>query len=271
MCVKPSKFYICKCKFSKDLVKRYFIRLAYDGSAFHGWQIQPQSSSVQEKLQEALSTLLSEEISIVGAGRTDTGVHAREMFAHFDTEKEVSANDLTHRLNSFLDSQISIFSIFEVNEDHHARFDATSRTYEYWIIQSKNPFLKKWAFELRKPLDFALMNEASKLIIGKKDFSCFSKSGTQTKTNICNVTHAEWEYRNDHWVFTIKADRFLRNMVRAIAGTLINIGTGMWEMEYLVELIESKDRSLAGSSVPAKGLYLTKVNYNEQIEELFVR
>jgi tRNA pseudouridine38-40 synthase len=244
---------------------RYFIEFSYDGTAYHGWQNQPNAISVQEVLEKALSTLLREPVEILGAGRTDAGVHARQMFAHFDTSSDVVSNELIFRLNSFLPEDIGIQRIREANSDAHARFDALERTYEYWVVQEKNPFLVKSAHCVLRPLDLEAMNEAANLLMEYTDFECFSKSNTDVKTFICEVRNAFWKKGEDKLVFTISADRFLRNMVRAIVGTLLDVGMEKMKPEEIRKIIASKDRGNAGASVPAKGLYLTKVHYPETI------
>ena len=251
---------------------RYFLRLAYNGTPFHGWQIQPNAITVQEVLNKALSMILRSEINVMGAGRTDAGVHAKEMFAHFDWDAEFDVKDLTHKLNRLLDENISIYSIFKVEkEEDHTRFTAISRTYEYVISTFKNPFLADGAYLFQRTLDVSAMNAAAQVLLGKRDFSCFSKSNTQTKTNICDLTFAKWEEKNGLLVFTITADRFLRNMVRAVTGTLLKVGLGEWSILDVEKILESKTRSEAGESVPAKGLYLVEVKYPEHIENKFER
>jgi len=244
---------------------RYFLSFSYNGAAYHGWQIQPNAISVQEVLEKALSTLLRSTIEVVGAGRTDTGVHARQMYAHFDTLQSFDSSKLVFRLNSFLPKDIAIKDIKKVSSEAHARFDATQRTYEYWVVQEKDPFLDSGAHGIYRELDVSAMNEAATLLMEYKDFACFSKSNTDVKTFICDVREAFWKKNTEKLVFTISADRFLRNMVRAIVGTLLEVGIRKREPEQIREIIASKDRSKAGASVPAKGLYLTKVVYPETI------
>ncbi len=244
---------------------RYFIRFAYFGKAYHGWQNQPNALTVQQVLERALSTLSRQEISVIGAGRTDTGVHAKEMFAHFDVDTTLEAVELVHRLNSFLPEDIAIGEIFQVTEEAHARFDAIERTYEYWIVQKKNPFYKDSAHFVWSPLQLDYMNKAASIMMEYDDFECFSKSNTDVKTFICLIKQAYWEKGKEKLVFTITADRFLRNMVRAVVGTLLEVGMGRMEPEGIRAIIESKDRGKAGVSVPAKGLYLTKIKYPETI------
>jgi len=240
---------------------RYFLTFQYKGTAYHGWQIQPNAKTVQEELQQAMEVILREKVELTAAGRTDTGVHAKRMVAHFDCDENLVIDKIKFKLNSYLGKDISILGLRAVSSDAHARFDALSRTYHYKIHFSKNPFLKEFSYRIPFDLDFIKMNEAASLLLGKKDFSCFSKSNTQTYTNDCEIFKAEWKKENDFWCFEIKANRFLRNMVRAIVGTLIEIGQGKRSVESLKELIDSKDRSAAGSSVPAHGLYLIDIDY----------
>lgn len=244
---------------------RYFIELSYNGKSYHGWQNQPNAISVQEVIENALSTLEGEPVSIVGAGRTDAGVHAKQMFAHFDTDREVDCDILTYKLNAFLPKDVAIHRVFKVKPESHVRFDALSRTYLYRLSLDKNPFNFDSAYVMKKPLDLDMMNAASKFLLGHKDFQCFSKSNTDVKTYYCNIMEAQWERVDDELHFTIKADRFLRNMVRAIVGTLINVGLGKITLEDLKAIIISKNRSEAGYSVPAHGLYLTRIEYPEDI------
>jgi tRNA pseudouridine38-40 synthase len=242
---------------------RYFIHLAYNGTPYHGWQIQPNATSVQETLNKAFSVLLQSEINLMGAGRTDTGVHAKEMYAHFDFEASIDIPNLVHKLNSFLPKDIVIYDIIPVHEEAHTRFDATKRTYEYYIHQFKNPFLDELSWYFHQPLDIDLMNEAAKLLFNYTDFECFSKVNTDVNTFDCSIFEAHWKRgENDQLVFTISANRFLRNMVRSIVGTLVNIGLHKITIEDFAKIIESKSRDKAGFSVPAHGLYLTKITYD---------
>ena len=240
---------------------RYFIQFNYFGKAYHGWQVQPNAITVQQILEEGLSALLRSKVSVMGAGRTDAGVHAKEMYAHFDFSEIADTTDLAHRLNNYLPSDIAVKSIFLVKDDAHARFDAIERTYEYWIVQQKNPFYIDSAHFIWSPLDITAMNTAAKILMEYEDFECFSKSNTDVKTYRCKIEKAVWEKKDDKLIFTIKADRFLRNMVRAIVGTLLEVGLHKIEPKAIREIIKSKDRGRAGASVPAKGLYLTKVLY----------
>ncbi|WP_347049654.1 tRNA pseudouridine(38-40) synthase TruA [Flavobacterium olei] len=240
---------------------RYFIQFAYNGTHYHGWQIQPNASSVQETLNKAFSVLLNEEISIMGAGRTDTGVHASEMFGHFDTEKTLDVPVLVHKLNSYLPKDIAIFDLIPVHNDAHCRFDAKKRTYEYHINTVKNPFLEELSWYVNQKLDLDLMNEAAQILLKHTDFQCFSKVHTDVNTFDCTIFEAFWKKENNKIIFTISANRFLRNMVRAIVGTLINIGLKKINLTDFENIIASKSREKAGFSVPAHGLYLTKIDY----------
>ncbi len=244
---------------------RYFIELSYNGRSFHGWQIQPDAISVQESIENALSTLLRTPTSIVGAGRTDAGVHAKFMTAHFNNDTDINCEQLCYKLNSFLPESIGIYKIYPVQPEAHARFDATTRAYEYWISTHKNPFTNEAAHYLKVPVNIELMNEAAKKLQEYTNFKCFSKSKTDVKTYDCKIFYAFWEQTDDLLVFKISANRFLRNMVRAIVGTLLDIGTGKKKLEDIDKIIKSGNRSEAGSSVPAKGLYLTNVTYPQSI------
>lgn len=243
---------------------RFFIELSYKGTNYHGWQEQPNAKTVQAEINRALSTILNTNIEVIGAGRTDTGVHANQMFAHFDCDIDFDIQNLMFKLNSFLASDIAIKDIFKVKEDANCRFDALSRTYQYHIIQKKDPF-NKTAYFLQNDLDIKAMNEACKYIIGKQDFTSFSKVNTQTFTNNCDVMFAQWEVVNTNLIFTIKADRFLRNMVRAIVGTLLDVGFGKIIAADVAKIIAAKDRSKSGVSVPAHALFLTEVKYPNKI------
>ena len=244
---------------------RYFIQFSYFGKNYHGWQRQPNAITVQEVLEDAMSTLLRTPVEVVGAGRTDTGVHAKEMFAHFDLELAMDANELVRRLDAFLPEDIAIMGIAEVRTDAHARFDALERTYEYWVVKEKNPFYTDFAHCVKQPLDIVAMNQAASILLEHSDFECFSKSNSDVKTFICDVRKAEWNFEKDKLVFTISADRFLRNMVRAVVGTLLEVGLGKRKPMEMNDILKSKSRSKAGVSVPAKGLYLTQVMYPENI------
>ena len=295
---------------------RYFIQLSYDGTAYHGWQIQPNGVSVQETLESALSTLLRRDVEVVGAGRTDTGVHARMMVAHMDSPVELDAAQLCYKLNKLLPRDIAVQRIWPVADDMHARFSATSRTYHYYIHTRKSPFLRHYSWLVTFPLDFDRMNEAAQCLLRYEDFTSFSKTQTDTKTNLCHITEARWEQtcpqrtlpqqtnpqwtlpqplpcregssqgtsiyaplptreglgegplgvglleEASSWCFTITANRFLRNMVRAIVGTLIEVGRGRMTVEEFCQVIERKDRCSAGESVPGHALFLTNVGYD---------
>ncbi|MDC1274054.1 tRNA pseudouridine(38-40) synthase TruA [Flavobacteriaceae bacterium] len=241
---------------------RYLLELSFNGANYHGWQIQPNSVSVQETIERCLSTILNEKINIVGAGRTDSGVHASYFCAHFDYDQIIKdKSNFIYKSNSFLPKDISINKIYVVKSDFHARFDAVSRTYQYRLNTLKNPFLSNNSYYLRKDINFYKMNLAALKLYNYKDFKSFSKSNTDVYTFDCNITDAKWSFREDHWIFEISANRFLRNMVRAIVGTLIEIGEGKHEVSHLDTVIKSKDREVAGYSVPAQGLCLTNIVY----------
>lgn len=243
---------------------RYFIHLAYNGKNYCGWQIQPNAPSVQETIEKSLSTLLRQKTEIVGAGRTDTGVHASGMVAHFDSEQPIAdLTELTERLNRILPRDIAIHSIRQVADDLHARFSACTRTYQYFITPLKDVYRGEMLFKYHGTLDFNRMNEAAATLFEYEDFTSFSKLHTDVKTNNCRIEHARWEQEKDTWVFTIKADRFLRNMVRAIVGTLLDVGRGKLTVDEFRKVIESKDRGRAGSSAPAHALFLVAVDYPE--------
>ncbi len=243
---------------------RYFIELSYDGTPFVGWQRQTKGDSVQSCLEDALSILFRKTINIVGAGRTDAGVHALQIFAHVDLDGHVD-QDLIFRLNKLLQKEIAVKNIISVTQDAHARFDAVSRIYRYNITTEKNPFLQKRSYQFTKQLDLNLMNQAAKILIDHEDFKCFSKSKTDVKTYICDIQHAYWQENGSELVFFIQANRFLRNMVRAIVGTLIEVGLGKISILDFEGILASCDRSQAGYSVPAHGLYLEKVIYPKHI------
>lgn len=240
---------------------RYFLEFAYKGTNYHGWQYQPNATSVQETLTKALSTILKTDIELVGAGRTDSGVHAKQMFAHFDFDQEIDIPYLSHKLNSFLPKDIAILNIHKVHDEAHARFDATKRTYEYHIHTKKDAFESDDSWYNQNELNIDKMNDACKILFNYIDFECFSKVHTDVNTFNCKIFEANWKQNDNRFVFTISADRFLRNMVRAIVGTMVNIGLEKVSLPDFIQIIESKDRSKAGFSVPAHGLYLTKVEY----------
>ena len=241
---------------------RRFIQLSYDGAAYHGWQKQPNARSVQQTLQEALSMLLQTDIEVVGAGRTDAGVSARMMVAHFETSKACDNEQLVYKLNKLLPHDIAVQRIWEVPDEMHARFSASSRTYHYYIHTRKDPFVRQYSWLVTFPLDFARMNEAASRLPDFDDFTSFSKVNTDTKTNLCNVTEARWTQEGENtWRFTITANRFLRNMVRAIVGTLIEVGRGRMTVDEFCQVIEQKNRCSAGDSVPGHALFLVDVSY----------
>jgi tRNA pseudouridine38-40 synthase len=244
-------------------VIRYFLQLSYKGTRYFGWQRQPNAISVQEVIEKALSTILREEIVVVGAGRTDTGVHASLYILHFDVLNEISEPEkLLYHLNRFLPDDIAIQKIKKVNSDFHARFSAVSRTYKYFICTEKNPFQTETCYQFTVPLDLQKMEEAAKFLFEYTDFTSFSKLHTDVKTNNCKIFQAEWIKTGEMLVFTIKADRFLRNMVRAIVGTLIEVGKGKITVDDFRKIIEKKDRGVAGTSAPAQGLFLVDIEYN---------
>lgn len=253
--------YFCKIFLEK---LRYCLKFSYHGKKYFGYQIQPNEISVQEVLEEAISTILQQKVKITAAGRTDTGVHAKMMFAHFDVENDLG-NNLGHQLNSYLPPDIAIQEVFKVKDDFHARFDATFRTYQYHISLNKNPFTEDFSWQMwKRKLDVDRMNLAGKILLEYSDFTSFSKVNTDAKTNICKIYRADWELQNNELTFTISADRFLRNMVRAIVGTLVDIGAGKYEPEHLKQIIEDKNRCSAGTSAPAQGLFLVDVGYPEK-------
>lgn len=247
-------------------MQRYFIYLAYDGTAYHGWQIQPNGVSVQECLMKALSTLLRRDVEIVGAGRTDAGVHASLMVAHFDSDITLDTVFMTDKLNRLLPPDISVFKLRPVKPDAHARFDATARKYKYYVTTAKVPFNRQYRCRLFQAPDFDLMNEAAQTLFDYTDFTSFSKLHTDVKTNNCKIMYAAWTQIDDlTWVFTIQADRFLRNMVRAIVGTLLEVGRGKLTVEGFRRVIERQDRCQAGSSAPGNALFLVDVAYPETL------
>lgn len=254
--------------------KRYFIQLAYKGTLFHGWQIQPNNThTVQESLEKALSLILREKIHLTGAGRTDAGVHASFFVAHFDSEKLESygTQQLCFKLNRFFPQDILISTIFPVNKSANARFDALSRTYKYFISQEKQIYFQDLVTIHHTELDYALMNQATLLLQQYDDFKSFSRSHNSAKTSICHISFAQWEKQNNLSVFTITADRFLRNMVRAIVGTLLDVGEKKITIRQFQSIIEDQNRCAAGSSAPAHGLYLSDIRYPKEIDELLIR
>ncbi len=246
---------------------RYFIFISYKGTSYHGWQIQPNSVTVQKLLEDALSVVLNEKISTIGAGRTDTGVHALYFCAHFESTSSIldTTPKLVFRLNSYLPKDISVNAIKKVLPDANARYSAISRTYKYFISGIKDPFFENSSWYLHGNIDISKMNEACKILFNHSDFTSFSKLHSDTKTNICRIYEAFWEQESNRYVFSIKADRFLRNMVRAIVGTMVEVGTGKINFYEFEEIIRANDRSRAGKSAPAKGLFLVGIEYPEEI------
>lgn len=241
---------------------RYFITLSYDGTRFHGWQVQPNGISVQGELQHALSLLLREDVQVTGAGRTDAGVHAKMMVAHFDSEQDIDTRQLTYKLNRLLPQDIAVQKTEHVADDMHARFSATSRTYYYYVHTAKSPFDRHYSCELHYPLDFEAMNRAARLLLDYEDFGAFCKSHTDVKTTLCHVTCAQWHQTSPTtWYFEISANRFLRNMVRAVVGTLIEVGRGRMTIDDFRRVIEGKRRTEAGESMPGNALFLVDIKY----------
>lgn len=246
---------------------RYFIQLSYDGTNYHGWQVQQNASSVQEEIEKALAVICRESTEVVGAGRTDTGVHAVFYIAHFDSSLESLDEEKTvFRLNCLLPDDIAVQKIYKVRPDAHARFDATYREYKYYISRNKDPFTSKYAERENRDLNLDLMNDAAQTLFDYTDFTSFSKLGSDVKTNNCRIFKAVWEDMGDHLIFTVRADRFLRNMVRAIVGTLLEVGLEKKSVQDFRAVIEKKDRSSAGASVAAKGLFLVDIGYPEEIK-----
>lgn len=243
-------------------MQRYFVWFSYDGTNYHGWQIQPNDNSVQEELQNALSKLLRKEIEVVGAGRTDAGVHARQMAAHFDYEEDIDVQQLAYRINRIVPRDIAVQKVERVGQEMHARFSATKRTYHYYIHQAKDPFNRFYSCELHYPLDFELMNEAASHLLDVEDFGAFCKSHTDVKTTLCDVTEARWiQTSPTSWYFRISANRFLRNMVRAVVGTLIEVGRHRMTLDEFDAVVAGKKRTAAGESMPGNALFLESVEY----------
>lgn len=246
-------------------MKRYFLFFSYDGTAYHGWQLQPNAVSVQQRLNEALATLLRRPVETVGAGRTDAGVHARMMAAHFDAEA-LDVAWLADRLNRILPPDIAIHAVREMRDGAHARFDALSRTYHYYVYTGKSPFRRHYATRLFFQPDYDLMNRAAAELLSVRDFTSFSKLHTDARTNICHLTRAQWVcLAPDYWRFEITADRFLRNMVRAVVGTLLDVGRHRLTLDGFRRVVESHDRCAAGDSVAANALFLVDVRYPDAL------
>jgi tRNA pseudouridine38-40 synthase len=247
-------------------MQRYFVQLSFKGTNYHGWQVQPNAITVQEVVEGAFSTVLREKIAVTGAGRTDTGVHASFFIFHFDSQDhEIDTERLVFRLNGYLPPDIALYRIWKVPEDAHARFSALSRTYKYFIHSRKDPFKTDASYFYSGSLDVDKMNTGAGLLKDYRDFSSFSRLHTDVKTNLCRIVYAHWDKDGDNLVFTIEADRFLRNMVRAITGTILQLGKGRLSVEEFVSIIEAGDRRVAGDSAPAKGLFLTEIKYPENI------
>jgi tRNA pseudouridine38-40 synthase len=244
---------------------RYFFEISYNGSRYHGWQNQANAVGVQQIVEDALSKLMRDKIEIVGSGRTDSGVHCAQQFFHADFKNELKTDDLIHRLNSFLPRDIAIHSILRVKDAAHARYDARERSYQYRITLKKDPLLIGYAYHFFKPINVELMNRAAKLLIGEHDFTSFSKVKTDVNHFVCDIKKAKWQKTNDVLTFEISANRFLRGMVRAVVGTLLDVGTQKISIHDFQEIIKGKDRKKAGMNVPAEGLFLTKVKYRKGI------
>lgn len=263
------KGYLCtrkKVKKERNSVQRYFIYLAYDGTAYHGWQIQPNGISVQECLMKALSVLLRRDTEVVGAGRTDAGVHALRMAAHFDSERPLDTSWMVDKLNRLLPPDIGVSGIRAVKPDAHARFDALSRTYHYYVTTAKSPLSRHYTCRLYQEPDFGRMNEAAGRLFDYTDFTSFSKLHTDVKTNNCKIMKAEWIRQDETtWMFVIQADRFLRNMVRAVVGTLLEVGRGKLTVDGFCRVIERRDRCGAGMSMPGNALFLSDVAYPDSV------
>ena len=253
-------------------MQRYFIQLSYDGTNYHGWQVQPNGISIQEVLEKALSVVAREKVAVTGAGRTDAGVHASFYVAHFDTENQNLDNDkIIYNLNCLLPYDIAVQKVYKVHPEAHARFDATSRTYKYYLIKKKDPFLRQFAAKATGIPNLQKMNKAASKLFEYEDLTSFSKLGTDVKTNNCKIDIAEWADEGNRLVFTIRADRFLRNMVRSIVGTLLDIGFGKLTIDGFCKVIEAKDRCAAGASVEAKGLFLADIGYPEELGKGLIR
>lgn len=247
-------------------MNRYFIFLAYNGTNYCGWQNQPNGTAVQETIEKALATLMRTDVPIVGAGRTDAGVHARQMIAHFDSENRIDdLPQLTERLNRILPKDITIYKVIPVTPEAHARFDAVSRLYRYYVTTRKDPFMYPYKYKIHGTPDIEMMNRCAKVLFEYEDFTSFSKLHTDVKTNNCTIMEAEWTVQGDDYVFTVKANRFLRNMVRAIVGTLLDAGRGKTDEKGIRKIIEAKDRSAAGLSVPGNALFLEEIEYPQDI------
>ncbi|UCS95097.1 tRNA pseudouridine(38-40) synthase TruA [Echinicola marina] len=245
--------------------KRYFLEVAYKGTRYHGWQVQPNAVTVQEEIDKALATILRRKIDTMGSGRTDTGVHGKQQYLHFDSEEILDKRTFLKKANAVLPKDISIYDLREVKAEAHARFDAVWRSYEYYISLRKNPFEEELSWQCYYSLDVEAMNEAAKLLLKYRDFECFSKVKTEVNHFECEIKTAYWEQKDQHLIFHITANRFLRGMVRAIVGTLVEVGTGKMDKEGFRAILESKSRTKAGAAAPARGLFLSRVIYPEEI------
>lgn len=245
---------------------RYFVHFSYDGAAYHGWQMQPNARTVQQELERALSLYMRSEITVVGAGRTDSGVNAVSMVAHTDLPSDTDTAQLVYKLNRILPPDIVVNDVRRVRNDAHARFDATSRRYAYYVTTGKSPFTRRYTCRVPADIDFVSMNAAAETLYEFTDFTSFSKLHTDVKTNNCRITHAGWRRLSENvWVFEIEADRFLRNMVRAIVGTLLLVGRKKLSVEEFRAIIEKRERCAAGDSAPGEALFLMEVKYPEEI------
>jgi tRNA pseudouridine38-40 synthase len=247
-------------------MSRYFLEISYDGTAYHGWQVQPNGISIQQAIEEKLAVLFKQPIQITGSGRTDAGVHAMRQYAHFDCEQlPCTKDELAYKLNRMLPIDISVRDVYKVTDTAHARFDATLRSYHYHISFVKDPFRYKYRYSLWQPLNVPLMQEAAKMLFNYQDFASFCKYNHDAKTTLCKIQKAEWVESPGQLNFIISSDRFLRNMVRAIVGTMVELGNGKISLEDFKQVIEAKDRQAAGFSSPAAGLFLAEVHYPEEI------
>lgn len=244
---------------------RYFLDISYNGAAYHGWQRQANAHTVQQEIEEGLSRILGAQIGITGSGRTDTGVHAKKQIAHFDAETELPESQIQYKLNGLLPDEVAINSCRKVQPEAHARFDAQERGYHYYIHQKKTPFLVGQSYYFSHSLNVERMNEAAQKLLGKQDFESFSRVKTEVNNFFCEILTANWYRENDQLIFNVRANRFLRGMVRALVGTLLEVGRGKLTVEDFVTIIAAKNRTKAGRAVPPHGLYLSEVNYSEEI------
>ncbi|WP_200975718.1 tRNA pseudouridine(38-40) synthase TruA [Echinicola sp. 20G] len=248
-----------------ETLRRYFLEVAYKGTHYHGWQVQPNAMTVQEKINHALKTILRKEIETMGSGRTDTGVHGKQQYLHFDFEGDLERRTFLKKLNAVLPKDISAYNLQKVKPEAHARFDAAWRSYEYYISLRKNPFEEELSWHCYYQLDLGLMNSAAQLLLAHRDFECFSKVKTEVNHFECEIKTAFWEQKDQHLIFHITANRFLRGMVRAIVGTMVEVGTGKLDLEGFQNILDSRSRGKAGAAAPPQGLYLSEVTYPERI------